>query len=306
MKSASGGASDHLLGLAAMAGTGFAWSLGGLFIKVLDWNPWAIAGGRSLIAAVLLLLVFRKLRFSFSPAQIAGALSYGVCMILFVFANKLTTAANAILLQYTGPIFTAFLGVWILKESVRWYHWGALMLTGVGLWLLVSPGGGGHWVGDLLALASGLAFSLTFIFGRKEKSGAAGSLILAHGFTALVGISLSFTMTAPSFKAESLGALFVLGLVQLGLASVLFNYGLKRVSALTANLTSVVEPVLNPLWVFLILGERPGSLALLGGSLILLGVTGASVLPLLVSRSRNYPQKPGPGGSPAAESEARL
>lgn len=272
------GNNEHLKGLLAMGLTGFAWSLGGLFIKVLDWNPWAIAGGRSLLAALVLWMLLRRPRFTLRRSQVLGALSYSLCMILFVFANKNTTAANAILLQYTAPLFTAVFGALWLGEKVRWHHWGAFALSGTGLWLLLSPGSGGHWTGDLMALASGIAFSLTFLFGRKQKEGSGESLVLAHGVTAFVGLVAAAFLPLPEITWPALGALAVLGIVQLGLASWLFSYGLKRVTALSANLAAVVEPVFNPLWVFLVMGEAPGPLALAGGLLIILGVTGSSLI----------------------------
>ena len=113
--------------------TAVLWSFGGLLIKSVSWNPMAIAGMRSAISIPLLLLVVRKDHFTFSFSQIAGACFYSATVILFVSANKLTTAANAIILQYTAPIYVAIFGIWLLKEKVRLHDWIVICNASVGI-----------------------------------------------------------------------------------------------------------------------------------------------------------------------------
>ena len=119
--------------------------------------------------------------------------------------------------------------------------------------------GGGRLAGDILALLSALTFSLTFIFMRMQKGGSSlESMLLAHGLTAVIGLTVSLFLPAPHLSAKALISVAILGIFQVGLAAVLFAYALKHISAVTANLIAVIEPVFNPIWVFLVLGEAPG------------------------------------------------
>lgn len=272
--------SPALAGAAAMVVCAFLWSTAGLFIKLIDWNPFWIAGVRSLIAGVFLLAVVRTFRLRWSWPLVAGAVANAVCMILFVLANKMTTSANAILIQYWAPVATAVLGVLVLKERLHGEQAAALVATMGGLVLLFADklGPGALW-GNLAALASGLAFSLMFLFTRMQKDGAPlQSLMLSHFLCAAAALGIAVFQPVPALTPGSLGAILALGVGQIGLAAVFFSYGIKRVSAVTANLLAVIEPVFNPVWVLLVLGEVPSGWTLVGGALILGSVTIASVI----------------------------
>jgi len=268
------------LGVPAMAAAAFLWSIAGLFIKIIDWHPLTICGVRSLIAALVILAWLKRPHLHWSFPQVAAAVSYTATMILFVSANKLTTSANAIILQYVAPIFTAIIGAWILKERARAEHWIAFLFIAGGMALMfMDKLGGGRFSGDLLAVLCALAFSFTFIFMRMQKAGSSlESMLLAHGFTAAAGLTVSLFLPAPHLTAKALLSVAILGIFQVGLASVLFAYAVKHISAVTANLVSVVEPVFNPIWVFLVLGEAPGARAIAGGVVIIVAVTAASVI----------------------------
>jgi drug/metabolite transporter (DMT)-like permease len=148
------------------------WSLGGVLIKSIDWPPMAIAGGRSAIAIPMILICIGRPRFSFSRAQIGGALGYAGTVILFVFATRMTTAANAIFLQYTAPIYVALIGRWYLGERASRIDWLviAVALIGIGLFFMDRLTTAGFW-GNIIALGSGLAFASVALFLRKEKAG---------------------------------------------------------------------------------------------------------------------------------------
>jgi len=272
--------SPALTGALAMVACAFLWSTAGLFIKLIDWNPFWIAGLRSLIASAFLLAVVRTVRLNWSWPLVAGGLANAACMILFVLANKLTTSANAILIQYWAPVATALLGVFILKEKIHKEQVVAIAVTLAGLVLLfVDKLGPGALWGNLAALASGLAFSLMFLFTRMQKDGTPlQSLMLSHFITAVVALSVAAFQPLPAWSPESVAAILALGIGQIGLATVFFSYGIRRVSAVTANLLAVIEPVFNPVWVFLLLGESPTGWTLAGGGLILVSVTLASVV----------------------------
>jgi len=263
-----------------MAGCALLWSLAGLFIKFVDWHPFAIAFGRSFIAAIFLLIWIRKPKFSFSPVQIGAALTYSATMLLFIYANKATTSANAILLQYGQPVYVAIIGAFVLKEKPRAEHWIAFAFVALGMGLFFMGGlGGGSLLGNLAATAAGLTFALYSIFMRKQKEGSPiESALLAHLFTAAVSLVACLFLPMPRIDAKSLAAIMGLGILQIGLASVLYVTGIKRVAALDASLIGVLEPVFNPVWVFLALGEKPGPNALAGGGIIIAAVVISTIV----------------------------
>jgi len=267
-------------GIWAMVATAFLWSLAGLFIKVIDWNPFAIAGARSLVSSLVILAYLRRPKFHWSLAQVGAAVTCTATMLLFVAANKTTTAANAILLQYVGPVFTAIIGAWLLKERARWEHWAAFFFVALGMVLLfMDKLGGGRLLGNVLAALSGLVFSFYYIFMRMQKDGSPlESILLAHWLTAAIGLAVALFLPLPVFTWKAAGAIAMLGLFQVGLSAVLFSAAIKRVTAVSANLIAVIEPVFNPVWVFLALGEAPGLNAIIGGVIIILAVTGASIV----------------------------
>ncbi len=274
-------APDRTRGVAilAVAACALLWSTGGLFVKLIQWNPFAIAGMRSVIGGLVILAFIRKPKFTWSFAQIAGAVCYAGCMVGFVTANKLTTAANAILLQYTAPLWAAILGWIFLKERVHFLDWAAIavVIGGMVLFFMDSLTLGGMQ-GNLLAILSGSFFAGPMVSFRAQKEGSSReSILLSHGLTFLVSIPFLF---GPWPTLAGLGSIAFLGVFQIGLSSVLLTYGVKHVTAVQSLLTAVLEPIFNPVWVFLVLGERPGPRALIGGAIILVAVTVRSILSL--------------------------
>jgi drug/metabolite transporter (DMT)-like permease len=267
------------LAIAAIAGCALLWSSAGLFIKIISWNPFAIAGVRSFIGALVILAIIRRPRFTWSFAQIAGALCYAACMICFVSANKLTTAANAILLQYTAPLWVAAFGWIFLKEKAGVVDWVtiAVVLGGMVLFFVDRLSLGGMQ-GNILSIVSGVFFGGAIVSFRAQKEGSSlESILLSHVLTVLV--SLPFLWRGSPTLA-GWGGLAFLGVFQIGISSLLLSYGVKRVTALQSVLTAVLEPIFNPIWVFLVLGELPGPRALIGGAIILVAVTARSVISL--------------------------
>lgn len=140
MTSAGPEHSEHRRALAYLTATAILWSLGGLLIKLVDWNAMAIAGARSAIAALVLLAFIRRPRFTWSRYQVGATISYAATVILFVAATRLTTAANAILLQYTAPVYIALFGSWFLRERARPLDWAAIVLVVAGMSLFFVDG----------------------------------------------------------------------------------------------------------------------------------------------------------------------
>ena len=267
-------------GVLAMAATAFLWSLAGLFIKVIDWNPIAIAGSRSLIASMVIFIYLKHPKIHLSFPQIAAAVANAATMLLFVSANKTTTAANAIILQYFAPVLTVFIGALLLKERARVEHLVALPLVAAGMIVMFFDElGGGRLLGNVLAILSAVTFSFYFVFMRMQKDGSPlESILLSHWLTAGICLLLSLFLPLPQVTSKSLAAVAMLGVVQIGLSAILFSFAIKRVSAVQANLIAVIEPVFNPVWVFFAIGEAPGTNALLGGGIIIFAVTMASMI----------------------------
>lgn len=246
------------------------WSLGGVLIKLVTWNPVAIAGARSAIACGFLLLFFRP-HLRLSRLEILGGAFYAATVILFVTANKLTTASNAILLQYGAPVYVALLSQRLLKEPPAKLDWLtiAAVLGGMVLFFFdrLSPG---NMLGNVVAITSGIAFALLIVTLRLQKDmEPLQSVFVGNLFAALCGLPFFFS-GAPDKRG--LIGLLLLGTVQIGLSYLLYAHAIKRVRALEASLVPMIEPVLNPVWVFLAFGEAPGRWALLGGSVILSAV----------------------------------
>ena len=274
----------QLAGQGALVLTAILWSTSGLLIKLLNWHPMIIISSRSLVATVFLLIV----RLLAPPPKSAksrpfplwaGAIAYAATMLTFVVANKLTTSANAILLQYGAPVWAALLGWKLNSEKPHWEHWGALILVSGGLLIFFRDSlGSGSLFGDGIALISGVFFGATSVFLRMLKDGnPRDALLLAHALCAVAGIPFMF-LYPPSLTISSVLAALYMGTVQLGLASIVYAYGMKRISAVQAMLTAIIEPVLNPVWVLAITGEKPALAALGGGVIIISSVIASSLI----------------------------
>lgn len=261
--------SVHRRAVLILLATALLWSLGGLLIKWIDWNPMAIAGMRSLIGAAVIALAFRKeLRFTGSFEQLGVAVAFAGTVVLFVVANKLTTAANTILLQYTAPVYVILFSPWFLGERADRRDWLSLTAILVGMVLLFSDALDFKGVlGNSVALVCGFCFGWLVLFLRRHRGESAiSALVLGNLLAGLVGLPFMF-QSMPD--ATGWIGLLLLGVVQLGVPYVLYSQALRHVRAVEGILIPMIEPVLNPLWVFLLLGETPGPLALLGGMIIL-------------------------------------
>jgi drug/metabolite transporter (DMT)-like permease len=276
--------------------TAVLWSFGGLLVKSIHWNPIAIAGGRSAIAALVIFLAVRPVRFHWSSALVGGTVAYAANVTLFVVANKLTSAANAIVLQWTAPIYVALFGRWFLGEPTRRRDWITIIavLGGMTLFFVNNLSIRGFW-GNICAIASGVAFGWMALFMRKQKHAApVESVLLGNVLTALIGIPFYF-QSMPDLSNWI--SLLCLGVFQLGFSYLFYSAAIKHVTAIEASLIPVLEPLLNPVWVLLFMGEVPSHWAVLGGVIVLAAITVRGVLtafqPSLVPVVE---PKPGPAG----------
>lgn len=267
----------RMLGILGVIAASMLWSTAGFLIKFVSWSPIPIAGVRSLIAAIVIFIYLKKPKFTFSKAQIIAAVAMAATMFLFVTANKMTTAANAILLQYTAPIFVALLSFFLLKEKVRRLDWLVIAIVLVGLSLFfLDDMTTGNLVGNILALLSGFTFAVMITALRFQKDGSPmESTLLGNVLTFLV--TIPFLAKAPMPDLNSIIGLVLLGIFQLGLAYILFANAIKHVTAVEGVLLSVMEPLCNPIWVFFFIGELPTGNALIGGVIVLTAITVRSV-----------------------------
>ncbi|HOS70160.1 MAG TPA: DMT family transporter [Bacillota bacterium] len=266
-----------------LAATAAMWSIGGLLIKMVDASPLSIAGARAAITSIVLLIYLKKPKFNWSLPQVGAAISSSATAILFITATKTTTAANAILLQSTAPIYVAILGSWLLKEKATKYDWltVAVVMGGMGLFFVGGLSAKGLF-GNVCAVVSGITYAFFVIFMRMQKDGSPlESTLLANIITAVIGLPF-LCRSVPNTSGWFL--LLILGVFQLGIPYVFYSAAIKKATALEAVLISIVEPILNPLLVFLALGEAPGIYALLGGAIVLASITLKCVLTILPLR----------------------
>ena len=247
------------------------WSTSGLLIKESTLPAMALVGGRSALAAVVLAIYVRRPRWTWSLPQVGGAVALAVTYSLFVVATQLTSAASAILLQYTAPLWVALFGVWYLHERPRALDYVTMGLIAAGMLLFFGDKlTGSALLGNLLAALSGVTMAWMTLFLRKQKDGSPyETVLLGNALAAVIGLPFLFT-ASPTHIDWAI--LLFLGIFQLGAASILHAYAIKRLSALEVILISTLEPIMNPLWVFLFNGETPGPMALLGGAVVVLAV----------------------------------
>ena len=213
------------------------------------------------------------------PLVVLGGINYAMTMILFVIANKLTSSANAIVLQYTAPVWASVLGLLFLKERPQAEHWGALVLVSGGMFIVFKNNlGGGALTGDILALISGISFGANAVILRKAKDQNPEDIILGANIIAGIVSLPFFLLYPPEWSASNIIGVSFLGFVQIGAASALFAYGIQRVTVIQTALLTMIEPVLNPVWVLLILGEKPSSAIIAGGCIILFAIVASALV----------------------------
>ena len=267
---------NNLKAVLLLLAAAFLWSTGGVLVKLVNWNPLAIAGSRSLISAIVLFLFIKKPRFTKTKAQMFGIVAYACTVISYVIANKMTTAANAILLQYTAPIFVAFLGAIFLKERNRWYDWLAVVFVIGGMMLFfVDNLSIGNMMGNFVAIASGFFFACLIVTMRYQRDSSPADI-------AFFGNILTFLVSIPFwghgwFTTSNVTGILLLGVFQLGISYICYTSATKHISALEGSLILTIEPILNPLWAFLIIGEVPSFWALIGGSVVISALTIRSI-----------------------------
>lgn len=255
------------------------YSIGGLCIKLIPWGGMSINGGRTAIALVVIggYLIWRKHPLRINRWIFLGALCVFGCNALFSVANKMTTAANTIVLQFTAPIFVIIFSLCFFRKKPQKLDILAcgVVFGGIVFFFLdsLSMGGG---IGNMLALLAGAAYAGIFMMNDMPDSDAISSVFLGDVLSAVTG--LPFLARETNFSATALISLFVLGVFQVAVAYILLTIGLKTTPPVTASLISGIEPVLSPILVSVFYGENMGSMALVGAAIVIFGVVSYNIL----------------------------
>ncbi len=271
-----------------LAAAAILFSTGGAAVKAADFTGWQITCLRSGIAAVAIWLMTRQARGRWTSRHLVVGAAYAACLTLFVLANRLTTAANAIYLQSTAPLYLAILAPWLLREPTRRQDLAFMAAVGLGLGLFFLgvdrpvESAPDPVRGNLLALGSGVTWALTvgglrWMASSGAGRGSAAVAVVAGNVIASLG-ALPFALPFGRHAVTDWLLVGYLGVFQIALAYALVTRALETLPALEASLILLIEPVLNPVWAWVFQGERPGVWALVGGGVILGATTVRSVL----------------------------
>ena len=255
------------------------YSIGGLCIKVIPWNGMSINSARNLVSVFVIggFLLLTKHKLKLNPYILLGAVSVCGTNTLFSMANKLTTAANTIVLQFTAPIFVMVLSLlfWKRKPKKLDVITCILVLAGVACFFLDGLEMGGM-LGNTLALLSGLTYAGVFLLNELPDADPISSVFWGDVLSVIIG--LPFLLRETEFTAVAVTSVVILGAFQVALAYILMCIGLKTTPPVTASLISGIEPILNPLLVALFWHEQVGTMALFGAAVVLISVMGYNLL----------------------------
>lgn len=256
-------------GMLIMLSASVCFSIGGLLIKMIPWNPFAINGSRNLIAACVigLYIYFTGHRMKFNFTVLAGAVCMAGVTTLFTVANKLTTAGNAIVLQYTEPVWVILLMFVFFRKKPSGLEIITIISVLIGiLCFFFDSLSTGKIVGDLIAFLSGLFYAGMFMLNQFEKGDPLSSIVIGQFLCGLVLSPMALRETV--FSPSALAAVFILGTVQVGLAYILFSIGTRLTDPVTASIINAMEPILNPILVAVFYGEMLGGLSLIGAAIV--------------------------------------
>ena len=263
---------ERRIGILYIVIAALLWSTGGIGIKAVDDPALKVTFYRSVFAAITLFLIFRgETRVRPTPAFFTAIVAYGVCLTTFVIATKWTTAANAIFLQYAGVVWVLLLSPLVLREPMRRRDAIAIVaaMSGMALFFVGKFEARGM-AGNAMALVSSFFFATMILSLRREHASSRAAVI--WGNVVLAAVLLPFVASDLALSPKSFLALLFLRVFQIGLAYAFFVKGLQHVTATEASLTGMLEPVANPIWVLLFLGERPSVYAMAGGVIVLAAI----------------------------------
>jgi len=262
--------SDRRFGIIMTILAATLWSTGGLFIKLLPLDAFSILFYRSFYAAVIFIIIFRKSLFRFNKLSLVSILFYAPLLIAFVTSTKLTTAANAIFLQYTAPAVVLLLEPYFIRTKLTKINIFTVVVcfAGMCLFFVEQFSQPDNWLGIWIAFFNGLILAGFLIIQKINKPEfLPGAVFLGNIVVCLITLPWFIENPFPTFQENNY--LMILGFGQLGLGFALFLFGQKYLPAIESSLISMLEPLLNPVWVFIGYGENPGYWAMIGGLVII-------------------------------------
>lgn len=262
--------SDRRFGIIMTILAATLWSTGGLFIKLLPLDAFSILFYRSFYAAVIFIIIFRKSLFRFNKLSLVSILFYAPLLIAFVTSTKLTTAANAIFLQYTAPAVVLLLEPYFIRTKLTKINIFTVVVcfAGMCLFFVEQFSQPDNWLGIWIAFFNGLILAGFLIIQKMNKPEfLPGAVFLGNIVVCLITLPWFIENPFPTFQENNY--LMILGFGQLGLGFALFLFGQKYLPAIESSLISMLEPLLNPVWVFIGYGENPGYWAMVGGLVII-------------------------------------
>lgn len=270
--------SNHQKGILFVFIAGLLWSSGGLFIKLISLPAMQLAFFRCTIAALTFGIIFRKRILLFNKLTILNSAFYAGVLITFVIATKTTTAANAIFLQSTAPIYVLIFEPIFNKTKYERINIITVAVCMIGMLLFfVGKLEPGHLEGNIIALLSGIAFA-SFFLGMKKNEPQYQLSSIFYGNILVTIISIPFMFSLETLTSSDLWMVTFLGVFQIAIAYAFFSAGLKRIYAVEASIISMIEPVLNPVWVLIGYGEVPTIFAAIGGGIIIVTIVLRSLI----------------------------
>ena len=264
---------ERRTGILAIVAASLCFSIGGLLIKLIPWNPLAINGARNLLASMVIglyiLVTHHRLKVNFTV--LCGAVCMGGVTTMFAVANKMTTAGNTIILQYTAPVWIVLMMALFFGKLPERREILTILIVLVGIILFFYESiSTGKVLGDIFALLSGIFYAGVFMLNQFEEGDALSSMFLGQ---LLCGLALGpMVLRETAFGPEVLIPVVILGTVQVGLAYVFFYNGIRYTEPVTASIINAMEPILNPLLVAVFYGEKLGRLSVVGAVIVIGGI----------------------------------
>lgn len=261
--------------------SGVCFSLGGLFLKYIPWSPLAINAARNAVAFIFVFLYLKIIghKIVFNRTVLIGALAISVTQGLYCIANKLTTAGNAIILQFTVPIWVMVISALVFRKKPTKLDVSAAVIVMVGvLFFFIDGIQAGNMLGNMLALISGVTYSGVFLMNATPDSDSYSSTFFGMILNMLIGLPWLIKTDFAATQSITWVVILLMGIVQVACAFILLSTGLKTTSPVAASLISGVEPVLNPVWVAIFYGEVLTPLSLVGAVMVLIAVTVYNIL----------------------------
>lgn len=249
------------------------WSFGGAFIKLIPWNPFSLACIRGLTAAVVFIFYRKSVKVHLSRTTLLGGAALFLTTLSFIIANKYTTSANAIVLQYTAPIYVILFHVFLHRQRPERTDLWAVILTFLGIVVFfIDSMDAGNMLGNIMGMFSGVSFA--FVLFISSNKNAKPVDIYYTGY--LFNLFLIPFVFADSHLIINIKIIFValfLGIVQMGLSYILFSKGIQKTTAISASVIIAIEPILNPVWALIIIGEKPSFISVMAGLFVVLVIT---------------------------------